>query len=105
MYNNGTLNVKDGPQLFIKKFSFFKSRHLLESKFVKWSKLCLKGERIISSLYVRIPKCEVPILAEKKKKKDTEIIDENINIHDGGSNSFRRFHVGLTFSGNLLNQY
>ena len=56
-------------------------------------------------MYVRIPKCEVPILAEKKKKKDTEIIDENINVHDGGSNSFRRFHVGDFLAGNLENQY
>ena len=59
---------------------------------------------MISPLYVRIPKCEDPILAEKKKKIVTQVIDETINIQDCGSNSFRRFHVGGTLDAVLLNQ-
>ena len=64
----------------------------------------LKGERIISSVNVLIPKYEVPILAAMKKKIVTNIIDVRINIQDGGSNSFRRFQVGLTLAGYLENQ-
>ena len=54
---------------------------------------------------VRIPNCEVPILAAMKKKRVTDIIDVKINIQDGGSNSFRRFQVGATLAGYLENQY
>ena len=36
-----------------------------------------------------------------KKKMDTHVIDENRNAHDGGSNSFRRFHIGDTLTGYL----
>ena len=65
----------------------------------------LKGERIISSMNVRIPKYEVPILAAMKKKIVTNIIDVKISVQDGGSNSFTRFQVGATLSGYLENQY
>ena len=60
---------------------------------------------MISSMYVRIPKCEVPILAEKKKKRCTDIIDEKIRIQDGVSNSFTRFQVGGILVLYLENQY
>ena len=59
---------------------------------------------MISSMNVRIPKYEVPILAAMKKKSVTNIIDVKINIQDGGSNSFRRFQVGATLAGYLENQ-
>ena len=62
----------------------------------------LKGERIISTLKVRVPKSEVPILAAMKKKIVTDIIDVKINIHDGGSNSFKRFQKA-TLAGYLEN--
>ena len=61
----------------------------------------LKGERIISTMNVRIPNCEVPILAAMKKKRVTDIIEMKIKIQDGGSNSFRRFQVGATLAGYL----
>ena len=64
----------------------------------------LNGERIISCMNVRIPKYEVPILAPMKKKIDTHRIDVKIPIQDGGSNSFRRFQVGVSLSGYLENQ-
>ena len=60
---------------------------------------------MISSLYVRIPKYEIPILAEMKKTIFTDIIDMNINSQDIGSNSLKRFQVGGTLSGKLENQY
>ena len=50
---------------------------------------------------VRIPNCEVPILAAMKKKIVTDIIEMKINIQDGRSNSFRRFQVGATLAGYL----
>ena len=59
---------------------------------------------MISSMNVRIPKYEVPILAAKKKKRVTDIIDVKINIQDVGSNSFRRFQVGAILAGYLENQ-
>ena len=65
----------------------------------------LKGERIISSMTVRIPKYEVPILAAKKKKSATDVVDAKIKIQDGVSNSFTRFQVGATLAGYLENQY
>ena len=64
----------------------------------------LKGERIISSMNVRIPKYEVPILAAMKKKIVTDIIDVKISIQDVVSNSFRRFQVGFTLDGYLDHQ-
>ena len=64
----------------------------------------LKGERIISSMNVRIPKFKFPSLAEKKKKIDTDIIDAKISNQDVGSNSFRRFQVAATLAGYLENQ-
>ena len=64
----------------------------------------LNGERIISSINVLIPKYLVPILAARKKKSDTSVIDVKINIQDGGSKSFRRFHIGEAFFIYLENQ-
>ena len=64
----------------------------------------LKGERMISSMNVRIPKCVVPILAAMKKKIVTNTIETKINIQDVGSNSFTRFQVGATLAGYLENQ-
>ena len=64
----------------------------------------LKGERIISSMNVRISKYAVPILATMKKKIVTDIIERNISNQDGVSNSFRRFQVGATLAGYLENQ-
>ena len=64
----------------------------------------LKGERIISSMNVRIPKYEVPILAAMKKKMVTDIIEMKISTQDVGSNSVRRFQVGATLAGYLENQ-
>ena len=63
----------------------------------------LKGERIISSMTVRIPKY-LPILAEMKKKIVTNVVDVKINNQDVGSNSFTRFQVGATLAGYLENQ-
>ena len=59
---------------------------------------------MISCMNVLIPKYEVPILAEKKKKIITDIIDEKIRIQDGVSNSFTRFQVGAILAGYLENQ-
>ena len=53
---------------------------------------------------VRIPKYDVPILAAKRKKSVTDVIDAKINIQDGVSNSFTRFQVGATLAGYLENQ-
>ena len=64
----------------------------------------LKGDRIISSMKVTISKYEVPILAARNKKSVTNIIDVTISIQDVLSNSFRRFQVGSSFSGDLENQ-
>ena len=60
---------------------------------------------MISSVNVRIPKFEVPSLAENEKKSDTSKIDRKINVQDGRSNNFRRFQMGRTFDGYLVNQY
>ena len=60
---------------------------------------------MISSMNVRIPKYEVPILAAMKKKIVTNIIEIKINNQDGGSNRFRRFQVGATLAGYLDHQY
>ena len=65
----------------------------------------LKGERIISSVNVRTPKYEVPILAAMKKKSVTKRIDVKINIQEVVSNSLTRFQVGATLAGYLENQY
>ena len=54
---------------------------------------------------VRIPKCKFPILAEKKKKIVTDIIERKISNQDVGSNSFTRFQVGRILAGYLENQY
>ena len=59
---------------------------------------------MISSMNVRIPKYEVPILAAKKKKSVTDIMDVKISIQEGVSNSFTRFQVGATLDGYLENQ-
>ena len=61
----------------------------------------LKGERIISSVNVRIPKCKVPILAETKKIIETEKIDRKSNIQDTGSKTLTIFHVGSASAGYL----
>ena len=53
---------------------------------------------------VGVPKYKVPILAEKKKKMETEIMDRKIPIHPGGSNSFTRFQVAGILDGYLENQ-
>ena len=66
--------------------------------------LYLKGERIISSMNVGIPKFEEPTLAAKKKKIVTRTIDVKISIQDVGSNSPRRFQIGDTLAGYLENQ-
>ena len=50
---------------------------------------------------VRIPKCKFPILAEKKKKIVTDIIERKISNQDVGSNSFTRFQVGRILAGYL----
>ena len=81
-----------------------KKTNFLKTVYLKGS-VYLKGERIISSANVRIPKYEVPSLAENEKKRDTSKIDRKINVQDGRSNSFRRFQMGGTFAGYLVNQY
>ena len=65
---------------------------------------CLKGVRMISSWNVSIRNCDVPILAEMKKKIVTNKSDMKINIQDVGSKSLRRFQVGGVLSGYLENQ-
>ena len=70
-----------------------------------YGQVYLKGESIISSRNVRIPKHEVPTLAEMKKKIVTDMIESKINIQDVRSNSFRRFQIGATLAGYLENQY
>ena len=47
----------------------------------------------------------VPILAERKKKNETNRIERKSNIQDIGSNTFRIFQVGATLAGYLENQY
>ena len=47
----------------------------------------------------------VPILAEMKKKNETNKIDRKNNIQDIGSNTFKIFQVGATLAGYLENQY
>ena len=69
------------------------------------SPIYLNGKRTTSSRAVLIPKYEVPILPEIKKKIVTKNIDRKISIQDVGSNSFKRFQVGATLDGNLENQY
>ena len=56
-------------------------------------------------MIVGIPKYLVPILAARKKKSVTNIIEMKINIQDVRSNSFNRFHIGETLAGYLENQY
>ena len=68
-------------------------------------KVDLNGERIISSLKVWRPKYEAPILAETRKKIDTERIDRNVNIQDIGEKRLTRFHTGDLGSGYRENQY
>ena len=60
---------------------------------------------MISSMMVRIPKYDVPILAAKRRKIVTDVIDAKIKIQEGVSNSFTRFQVGATLAGYLENQY
>ena len=64
----------------------------------------LNGERIISSMDIWIPKYLVPILAARKKKSVTNIIEMKINNQDVRSKSFSRFQVGATLAGYLENQ-
>ena len=64
----------------------------------------LKGERIISSMNIRIPKYEVPILAAIRKKRVIDKIESKINTHDVGSNSFKRFQIGEILAGYFENQ-
>ena len=65
---------------------------------------CLNGERMISSWNVSIRNCDVPSLAEMKKKIVTNKSDMKINIQDVGSTSFRRFQVRGVLAGYLENQ-
>ena len=65
---------------------------------------CLIGERMISTWNVSIRNCDVPILAEMKKKIVTNKSDMKINIQDVGSKSLRRFQVGGVLAGYLENQ-
>ena len=67
--------------------------------------LDLNGERIISSLKVWRPKYKAPILAETRKKNETEKIDRNVNIQDMGVKRLTRFQTGDLCSGYLENQY
>ena len=60
----------------------------------------LNGERMISSVYVLIPKYDTPILAEAKKKIDTDIIERNTKVQVIGLKSFTRFQIGEVFVGN-----
>ena len=64
----------------------------------------LKGERIISSMDIWIPKYLVPILAARKKKSVTNMIEMKINIQDVRSNSFSKLKIGATLAGYLENQ-
>ena len=59
---------------------------------------------MISSMMVRIPKYDVPILAAKKRNSVTDVTDAKISIQEGVSNSFTRFQVGATLAGYLENQ-
>ena len=60
---------------------------------------------MISSMNVRIPKYDVPILAAKKRNSVTDVVDAKISIQEVGSNSFTRFQVGATLAGYLEYQY
>ena len=62
--------------------------------------MCLNGKRMISSVYVRIPKYETPILAEAKKNIVTIPVAKNINIHVSGVKIFNKFQIGEVFGGN-----
>ena len=59
---------------------------------------------MISTMDVRIPKYDVPILAAKNRNSVTDVVDAKISIQDGRSNSFTRFQVGATLAGYLENQ-
>ena len=68
-------------------------------------KIYLKGEKMISSENVRIPKYKVPILAEKRKNNETERMERKSPIQPAGSKIPRRFQVGSVLAGYLENQY
>ena len=53
---------------------------------------------------VRIPKYVVPILAARKRKSVTDVVDAKIKIQEGVSNSFTRFQVAGILAGYLENQ-
>ena len=59
---------------------------------------------MISSMNVRIPKYDVPILAAKNRNSVTDVIDAKIKIQEGVSNSFTRFQVAGILAGYLENQ-
>ena len=71
---------------------------------IQGSSICLKGEKMISSLKIGIPKC-LPSLAEKKNTIVTPTMDKKSPIHPGGSNSFNRFQVAGILAGYRENQY
>ena len=59
---------------------------------------------MISSMNIRIPKYDVPILAAKKRNSVTDVVDAKISIQEVGSNSFTRFQVAGILAGYLENQ-
>ena len=60
---------------------------------------------MISSENDWIPKYEEQILAERRKKIDTDTIDRKVNNHENPSKIMRRFQIGDFSAGYLENQY
>ena len=61
----------------------------------------LRGERIISIVLVDIPKYDLPILADTKKKIVTVKIDAKRRAQEVGSNMSARFQMGDVLAGYL----
>ena len=64
--------------------------------------MCLNGERMISSVQVRIPKYETPILAEAKKTIETNKVETKIRNQVNGVKISTRFQIGEVLGGNYV---
>ena len=65
----------------------------------------LNGEKMISSENVWILKYEEQILAERRKKMETEKTVKNVQNHEILSKIMRRFQIGDFWAGYRENQY
>ena len=67
--------------------------------------MCLNGERMISSVQVRIPKYETPILAEAKKNIETNKVETKIKNQVNGVKISTRFQIGEILGGNWVLEF